>query len=468
MKDAKREVNLYSFFDHTHIAAHLEQMAARGWMLEKMGNYFWTYRRVEPTSIRFSVTYYPRASAFDPEPTAGELDFREFCERTGWELAASNAQMQVFCNRREDPLPIETDPVMEVDTIHRTVKRTFLPTWFIMLALAIFMVWMLIGSLLHDPIGLLSSANNTFTGLCWMMLFVMSAVEIGGYFRWRRRAKKAAARGEFLDTPSHKEFQIVSLVLLVLGLAWYLGHLISQGDRLLKWIYLAMVVYIVLLFLAVNGTKRFLKRKKVSKNINRAVTLTVDVVLAVVMMGGIVFGIFWLVDSGHLPLRGQGDTETYEYRGQVWYLYRDNIPLRVEDLVDVDYDRYITSRSGDDSLILSQFNAYQRPRLDAADYYDMPTLEYTVTSVKLPAIYNFCRDTICRQSMEDAELFSYEYVERDSAPWGANQVWEQMDLDGHPRNHRFILCYDTRIIEIRFSWEPSAAQMAIVGEKLGG
>ena len=33
----KREYILYSFYDRTGMESHLEQMAARGWMVEKMG-----------------------------------------------------------------------------------------------------------------------------------------------------------------------------------------------------------------------------------------------------------------------------------------------------------------------------------------------------------------------------------------------------------------------------------------------
>ena len=40
----KRENNLYSFYDRSGIQQHLERMASKGWMLEKMGRSIWTYR----------------------------------------------------------------------------------------------------------------------------------------------------------------------------------------------------------------------------------------------------------------------------------------------------------------------------------------------------------------------------------------------------------------------------------------
>ena len=49
MRDTKVELMpLYSYYDRTGIAAHLTDMAAQGWMLEKLGAYSWRYRRSEP------------------------------------------------------------------------------------------------------------------------------------------------------------------------------------------------------------------------------------------------------------------------------------------------------------------------------------------------------------------------------------------------------------------------------------
>lgn len=69
MKNTKRRIEPLSFFDHTGISAHLEKMAAKGWMLEKITNTGGVYRRMEPKTMHFSVSYYPKASKFDQEPS---------------------------------------------------------------------------------------------------------------------------------------------------------------------------------------------------------------------------------------------------------------------------------------------------------------------------------------------------------------------------------------------------------------
>lgn len=129
MKDIKKKVEFFTFYDKTGIEKHLEQMASEGWLLEKMSAFRWTYRRIEPKKIHFSVSYYATITDFEPEPTEEQQAFNDFCEHSGWQLAASTMQMQVFYNENENPVPIETDPVLEVENIHRSVKKTVLVSY---------------------------------------------------------------------------------------------------------------------------------------------------------------------------------------------------------------------------------------------------------------------------------------------------------------------------------------------------
>ena len=69
MKDTKRRIMLPSFYNRAGISAYLEDMAAQGWMLECITRTGWLYRRTEPKHLHFTVSYYPKASEFDPEPT---------------------------------------------------------------------------------------------------------------------------------------------------------------------------------------------------------------------------------------------------------------------------------------------------------------------------------------------------------------------------------------------------------------
>ena len=72
MKKTKRCFCNFSFYDQEAIQEKLETMAAKGWMVSKLSNMMWTYKRIDPISLRFAVTYFPDASEFDPGPSNGE------------------------------------------------------------------------------------------------------------------------------------------------------------------------------------------------------------------------------------------------------------------------------------------------------------------------------------------------------------------------------------------------------------
>ena len=107
MKTKKRRLEFFSFYNHTGIEQHLVEMAQKGWMIESISNFYWTYRKIEPKNIHFSVSYYPRASDFDPGPTEEQQTFHDFCAHTGWQLACTWFQMQVFYNEKESPIPLD-------------------------------------------------------------------------------------------------------------------------------------------------------------------------------------------------------------------------------------------------------------------------------------------------------------------------------------------------------------------------
>ena len=83
MKQKKRGFNLYSYYDFSGMARHLEDMARQGWQLENIGSQFWTYRRCPPTEMRYAVVYFEKASDLDTAPLQEQQDFWEMCRTAG-------------------------------------------------------------------------------------------------------------------------------------------------------------------------------------------------------------------------------------------------------------------------------------------------------------------------------------------------------------------------------------------------
>ena len=99
----------------------------------------------------------------------------------------------------------------------------------------------------------------------------------------------------------------------------------------------------------------------------------------------------------------------------------------------------------------------------------MPDLSYTLTIIKVPALYDLCKESALNKrsdtGVEDGFVLVDHYEKIDAAPWLAIEAyqrhWSESVLN------EYLLCYEDRIIEIDFfNWEPTEEQMKIVAEKL--
>lgn len=466
MKDRKRRLEIFSFYDHTGMARHLQRMAAKGWMLEKIGGFGWVYRKTEPKTVHFTVSYFPNASEFDPETPESQREFQEFCRHTGWNLAASSGQLQIFCNEQKHPIPIETDPVLEVETLHKTAKKSFLMPYFLLLAISVLDLTLGASSLLDRPVELLASVVQLFSLFAWGVLLVLCASELASYFFWLHRARKAAAEGIFLESRGTSGLQKWIFSILALGFGYWLLHLMTNSTRTMVLIAAVMIGMNLVIFGVVFAVRTFLKRKKVSARWNMALTMGLSFVIS---FGLILFGTAALIHAN-----GAGvfdwDQETYEYRGSTFPIYRDQLPLTVEDLValSLEDDPYIRQKTGSESPLLARYTMDQRPRLDAENYRDFPDLHYTVTQVKVPFLYEFCRTqllSVHQDQIYDGGMITDRYEMTDPAPWGAKEAYQVYRDDGY--RNQYLLCYDRTLVELNLDWAPTEAQMAIVGEKLG-
>lgn len=456
MKQTKRRMETLSFYDRTGIERHLAKMAAKGWLIERVDGFGWRYRRIEPQTLRFAVTFFPKASDFDPGPTEGQQVYHAMSEQTGWHYAGSWAQMQFFYTDQSDAVPIEIDPTVELESIHATMKKGLLLPYGILLAIGLWWCAMLAHDLWSDPIGLFSSMTNLFLAVVWPLLSLLCIVEIVAYLRWRHRAKQAAALGEFVDTPNTRPFQQVVFAVCGAAFALFLLYNVTTGSPLLRVVSIVMVLYMLVLMAFVQGVKQLLKRKKASRGVNRAVTLTVDVMLAAVLMAVIVFGTLRAAQSGLLDRYNEPDT----------------LPLTLADLwgdelPEADYTPSWTENASP-LLAVHDGSEWAYP---TGEGVTIPSIDYAVTVVKLPLLYGRCRAQLVDKKLE----INYKQIHTsalrlaepcDPAPWGANEAfqvgWQDTGLADN-----YLLCYDRAIVEIMFNWTPDDAQKAMVGATMG-
>lgn len=432
MRETKRQMSLYSFYDHTGIEKHLARMAERGWLLCGLGQFLWHYRRIEPRRITFSVCYFPKATIYDPYPSERQEEFYDLCAHAGWTLAGSSGQMQVFYHQGENPTPIDTDPALEVEAIHQSAKKTVLPANFLLLGVAVLNLGLFLWRLWDNPVLTLASGGTLLALVAYTLILVNCTVELCSYFRWRGRARRAAERGEFLPTRSNVWLQRLLLAILLPAGAWCLAGMFQDGLGGLAAVSMLGVIGIIA---AVLGVRKLLKGAGVSAKANLRGTLAVCVVLSILFAAAIP----WLVIRG---LNSRPDPGAEE------------LPLSVADLVEMDPDQYSRWQFRTSSPLLALLQVSDYPRIYGEKTH---SLRYDVTVVKAPALYGLCRDHYLGGDSR--------YAPTDPAPWGAQEAYRYV-LDGQTLEY-YVLCYPHRVVEITLDWTPTAEQMAVIGEKLG-
>lgn len=287
MKNTKRCFVLFSYYDRCGIEAYLEKQAEKGWMLDKITNFGWVFRCAEPKKIHFSVVYFAKAPVHDTAPTEELLTFYDFCEHTGWKLAAFAATMQIFFNEADEPTPIETDPVLEVAAIHASAKKQWLPICFFLCAASLLSFLPALALLIDDPIATLSITHNGIIPcVINCILMTIYAVEIVRYYAWYRKAKEAAERdGIFVAAKGHGLFLAVMICLFILLLAFFLVMTYFETRMGLFVLAASSLVIIITMCASALMKKKRLSAKQYWRNvIILSIVLSLLVVAAAIIV----------------------------------------------------------------------------------------------------------------------------------------------------------------------------------------
>lgn len=457
MKETKKILCHFSFYDQVRIQEKLEEMAEQGWMVDKPGNLTWTFKRMEPKKLRFSVTYFPGASEFDPGPTESELTKLDFCAQDGWKLALKWGVMQIFYNEDENAVPIETEPVAQVENVKKSMRKNVLFSHLMIVALIVYYMVMQFSMFRRDPVEYLSSPLKAYQIPMWICLLLASLYELWFYFHWTRKAKKMAEEdGVFLPIRSNIR---ASYVLLAFSTLLILFAFSSSKKSLVFGLIWSGIMYLIAC--SANVIKKKLKQKGVSRWTNMAVSLGSVFLLTVLALGILVS----VIISSGISLSGGGKpVGSYEHDGMTWDIYDDPLPLEIEDLMEMD-GRWSKEMDHQETGIVA-YTEYEQRAL-YTEPREVPNLRYTIIDIKATFLRDYIRQAVLNSRQDevlDDFVFTDHYEPVDAAIWGADEAY-QVHWSGTIMN-TYLLFWDNRIVEIKFYWEPTTEQIAKAAEVL--
>ena len=278
MKNTLRRPNLFAEYDRSGIVRYLKKMAAKGWLICDIASFFWKFRRIEPQDLKFSVIYNRKGKSYDFQISDYQQGFIDMGSEAGWKLAANSSYMQIFWTDKPDPVPMQTDPAVELKAIDSVMNKFIASGLFILAVLMIQRISRYSMEFRVLPIDMLSDRSFVNGWINILLLVLFFIISTAMYLIWRFIAGRRAAAGTFTATPPTKLLNTIIVLLIFANLAYMLISSYRRGGMRQFLLSLALIVFLIAalaLVLAVIGT---LKKKGFSAGKNKVITVAVGIV----------------------------------------------------------------------------------------------------------------------------------------------------------------------------------------------
>jgi hypothetical protein len=303
-KETKR--TLFNFLPYECAAAeeYLELMAEKGWMLQAINGAFLKFKKAEPQKIKYSVDVFHKVSVFDPKDSDAALEYREYCKAAGWNYVCQKGKIQVFYTEDDKKnISIHTDENEKFKSVFKA-SLYYVGSEFLLILMVIFNLYMQLFSGSVDY-TLVSNLGLLSTAVMFSVIFINS-IEVISFFVWVIKARVKLKENKFMPYNNYKQLRIKNKFRNACGLIMLLVLFIfsifdNQGSTGFI-IFLLMVMCIPGIIMIY--VKRFINRKRYSKNINRAIIISgtlISICLALMLTGILVGRSINVIEQSKVP-----------------------------------------------------------------------------------------------------------------------------------------------------------------------
>lgn len=418
------------------LVRYLEEQALKGWMFCGFEETLWKFERIEPKKVHFCVTYFLGYIEGNDYANQRLLEFWDYCAHAGWELAGTNQELQVFYSKRDDPVPIDTDPKMEVRTMQIMALRKLKPKLKYFLILTVLSLLMVLADYHANPIRMLYDPDIFLRVFGYGGILLSFLLQVGEQYLWLWQARRYADRyGEY---PHHlKRLRISTVLRCLIGIGFVDWVFRYHGLIMLISLLIMIPSTLILGVLLLNWLDK--------KDIERKTVVIITVVAILILTG-----VSGRVVSGVADRVGVEQTR-YAPVGSIWAQYEEMPPISAEEYCGPGSETTYYSSYVNESLFLAEY----RGRQDMENCDGSINMRYTVLEAKWNVLYD-----ICLEEYRDSEMFPVNAV-----PWGAERAYQY----GTPKELQttWLLCYENRVVFLHISERPTPEQMALIGQHLG-
>lgn len=283
MKNKAKRV-LWGFFslDYKAMETYLEEMAEKGWMPEKIGQYIAKFRAIEPQKLKFYVDVFKKGGTLTPENNEELVEYRKLCQESGWTFITSQEYLQFFyADGDSEPVPIQTDEEIEQKIVENTLLRRELVGILIVLIASIFV---LISNFPIKYSNLLSFVGVTGTFL-FPILFIFTATSAVYSIIWMVTARRNINNGLPITKPTLKSARrrIITfngstwIIILIFVLAFIADAFFKPDDILIS------VLGPIVGILIGSGIRYLVKKNKIKED-NIVLYTVIAIIILIIFM----------------------------------------------------------------------------------------------------------------------------------------------------------------------------------------
>lgn len=435
-KNVKWKYEPYAFYNKAGIEERLTEMAEQGWFIEKMG-FFWKYRKGEPVKRTYNVVYME-----DPDNAKKEnrqREFVEYCEVAGWELVCVKKDMLIFCHDGENPVPIETDVEMELESIDKVMRESYLQTYTWWVLWCFIQVVTMMNDYKEKPFYVMAQPLNLIT-IVIIISMLFFALDGWFYLSWMKKAKQYAKDYDtMLPTTNHFVYKSLADWIKVAIILWMFSTVFIDFDLILCGFILVFGAIVAMSCL--SELKKNERRKCFLKGDACKIGRKEEVFIALITII-----IVWCC---------------FAFSGSDMSTEKDlaKAPVSLRDLMvySTDVDEHVDYYTNESLLAKYIYLDH-----GITDDYGLE-LQYAYGKMKINFLYEKGKEAF----FSEEEVFLPSYKAIDAASYGTIEAYFKPIVDDEVIREEYVFVWEDSFATVRFNNEPTDEQVKIVAEKLG-
>ena len=260
------KLKMFRYNNYKYMEEKLAKMAEKGWFLDGINLFFWSFRKGKPRRLTYEISFFPDGADNDYYKTEDQETFLEYCEDSGWKLVGNDGNIHVFATDVENSVPIENDEQLKLDNLHRCIKKGFSLIFIAFINIIMFFqleldLWRKIPV---DPevIFTYEFFNGISLRLFLPLVVLYSLVDYGV---WYIRSKKALSEGISYERRSSKIKRIIEKVVAYIMIAVLIIVFIGAclNGYMIDLLMILAIILIMVIGMLITGA--FLKKSKMDK-----------------------------------------------------------------------------------------------------------------------------------------------------------------------------------------------------------